>query len=108
MAPRAWEISVTGDDLLALLLPVDRLQRLHRLMQDLQFRLLVLEHAEFGVDPRLQIEDAFLIHGRRNRVDEALNGCKPAARVAQRLLRQGLLQGARLPAGQDLFLVGGR
>src|SRR5882724_2022126 len=91
---------MSGDDLLALLLPENGLLRLGGLLQDLKFGLLILQHAEFGTDSRLQVEDGLLIGGGRNGGDQRLNRCEAAAGIGERTLRQRLLYGAG-PARRD-------
>ena len=97
-----------GNNLFSFLLPVHRILRKGRLIQDLQFGLLVLQHAELRADPSLKIQDGFLVPGGGNRIDQALNGGKSAAGVGERRLRQRLLQGAGAAASQNGLLVGSR
>src|SRR5580658_3541366 len=106
------EASVKGSlsfyDALQGLLPNSRFLRLGRLVEDLILGLLVLQHTELGTDPRLQIENRFLICGGRNGGDQALNPGESTARVRERLVRQRLLHGAPLTRCLNELLISRR
>jgi len=90
------------------LLPKGGLLRLCGLIENLKLGLLVLQHAQFGTDPRLQIENCFLISRSRNGGDQTLNGGEPVTRVRKRLLAESLLHGVPLARGSYLLLIGRR
>src|SRR5580658_6983657 len=90
------ELSVCRYSQLARSLHVGPLLRLRRLVEDLQFRVLVLQHSLLAGNARLQLENRLLIIGARDGVDQLLNGRKAAARVGERLARQALQQRNRL------------
>src|SRR6267154_6807410 len=102
------EAPLSGDGLLPVPLPIQSRLRFGCLVQDLQFCLLVLQHSQFRADPRLKIENGFLVARGGNCANQALNGCKPGAAIGERLLRQRQSHGVRPARGDDLFpAVGG-
>src|SRR2546430_12685584 len=84
--------SMTRHRQLAEALRVGPLLRLGALIERLELGLLVLQHADLGCDPRLQIEDRLLIPRPGDGVDQLLDGREAAAGVGECLVGESLEQ----------------
>src|SRR5665213_2272432 len=82
----SFKTTVLDDGLFQRLLSQRRLLCLRGLREHHKFGLLVLQHAQLGADPGLQVETRFLISRRRNGRNQALNGGKSPTHVSKRLM----------------------